>query len=621
MSGYTGKIAFINLSSRKIEEEQLPEKIYRDYLGGVGIGAKVLYERMQPDANPLGPENIIGFIPGLLTGTPVPMTSKFSIVAKSPLTNTWGDTNSGGLFSSELKSAGYDALFFTGKSDKPVYALITNNTIELKDATHIWGKTTSETVEIIRTETGDSKLKIACIGPSGELKALIASVVTDEQRVAGRSGIGAVMGSKRLKAVAVHGTGKMKVADSERVKQLSKDTIPLLRDYEHLPFMKMLHDTGTCNGLQGGIPMGNAPIRNWSLKGPQAFPEFQNLAAPHILKYQIKRAGCGNCPINCGGILSMKKNSHTIQTRQPEYETMAAFGSMLLNSDPDTIILANNMCDEYGIDTISAGTVIAFAMECYENGIINKDLTSDIELTWGNTKAIMAILEKIVTRRGFGSILADGVRKAAVQIGRNSEQYAMHVHGQELGYHDPRFNPARGLGYISNATPGRHMVSAAAMRLEGQGNVGPYPEIKKPDIEDQWELRGHIGALATSYSQAFQGCGVCLFALGGGTQYPLIDFINAVTGWNLSAEEVINSGKRVLTLRQAFNIRDGLRSKEFNLPKRLIEPAPMGPTAGKKLNFNAMKASFNKAMKWGEKSGIPSAECLRELGLDTIVRL
>jgi aldehyde:ferredoxin oxidoreductase len=613
MPGYTGKIAFVDLSSGKVEEEQLPDKVYREYIGGVGIGAKVLYERMEPEANPLGPENILGFIPGLLTGTPAPM--------KSPLSNTWGDTNSGGLFSSELKSAGYDAVFFTGKSPRPVYVLINNNSIELKDATHLWGKTTRETVETIREETGNPKLKISCIGPSGELKALISSIVTDDQRVAARSGLGAVMGAKRLKAVAVYGTGKVKVADKERVKQLSKDTIPLLRDYEHLPFMNMLHTTGTCNGLQGGIPNGNAPIKNWSLKGPDAFPEYQNVTAPNIVKYQIKRAGCGNCPINCGGILNFTKNSHTVEMRQPEYETMASFGSMLLNDDPDTIIMANDMCDEYGVDTISTGTVLAFAMECYEKGLINTDLTDGIELTWGNSKAILAMLEKIVKRQGFGSILADGTRKAAIQIGRDAPQYAMHVYGQELGYHDPRFLPARGLGYISNATPGRHMVSGAAIRFEGQGSLGPYPEIKKPDIADECEMRGQASAIATSYSQTFQGCGICLFALTSGTQYPLIDLINAVTGWDMSAAEAITAGKRVLTLRQAFNVRDGLTSKEFKLPQRLTGPAPMGPTAGRTLDFDAMQSSFNKAMKWDEKTGIPSAKCLRELGIDKIVRL
>jgi aldehyde:ferredoxin oxidoreductase len=610
MRGYAGKVAFVDLTSGQVTKESFPERVYRSLIGGVGLGAKVLHERMRAGIDPLGPENMLGFLSGLLVGTATPMATKYMVVTKSPLTHTWGDANSGGLLGSELKAAGFDGIFFTGTAAKPIYVFINDDDIEIRNATHLWGKNTRETVEAIIHEIGDKRVRIACIGPSGENRSLISSIITDDGRAAARSGVGAVMGSKNLKAVAIRGTGSIEIAESSRLNQLRSDTLAHLRDVDHLPFLKMLSGPGTCGVPLGLVPAGAAPIKNWSLIGKEAFPDYVKIAGENIVKFQLKKAGCGNCPINCSGMVSVKEGPYATEGRKPEYETIAAFGTMLLNSSAESIIKANDICDRYGFDTISAGTALAFAMECFENGIIGRKETGDIELTWGNPSAILAMLEKIGRREGFGDVLADGVERAAKRIGRGTEKYAIHIHGQEPGFHDPRAFALRGLGYIVNPAPGRHMISMASIRLEGEGQLGIYPELQRPEGDDESEKRGKIHALAASYSQAFVNSGMCLFALSAGSKFPLVEFICAATGWDFTAAEAIAAGKRSLTLQQAFNIREGFTAKDFNIPDRIARPPAMGPFTGRLIDFDALRRSYYKAMGWEPENGSPSMECL-----------
>jgi aldehyde:ferredoxin oxidoreductase len=612
MAGYTGKVAFVDLTSGSITKESLPEKVYRGLIGGAGLGAKILYDRMKAGIDPLGPENMLGFLPGLLNGTGTPMATKYTVVTKSPLTLTWGDANSGGLFSSEIKAAGYDGIFVTGMAPKPVYLLVNDATVEIRSAGHLRGRNTRETAEALVHDTGEKRLRVACIGPSGESRSLIASIITDDGRAAARSGVGAVMGSKNLKAVAIRGSGRVDIANSSELNRLRGETLTHLRDVDHLPFIKILSGPGTCAGPLGLVPAGASPIKNWSLIGDKAFPDYTKIAGENITKYQLKKAGCGNCPINCGGVVSVKEGPFATEGRKPEYETIAAFGTMLFNTDAESIIKANDVCDLYGIDTISAGTALAFAMECYEHGIIGKEETGGIELTWGNPPAILAMLEKIARREGLGDVLADGVERAARKIGKGAEQYAMHVHGQEPGFHDPRLFPLRGLSYIANPAPGRHMTSTASIRLEGEGKLATYPELQRPEGDNEVEKRGKIHALASSYSQAFGNSGMCLFALSAGSNIPLVEFIRAATGWDFTVEETISAGKRSLSFQQAFNMREGLTARDFVLPARIAGPPAMGPFSGKLVDFDALRSSYYRAMGWEAETGNPSKECLAE---------
>ena len=344
------------------------------------------------------------------------------------------------------------------------------------------------------------------------------------------------------------------------------------------------------------------------------------MAKDNVTKYQVRRYGCFGCPIACGGVVTVPEGPYQVtEGRKPEYETLASFGPMCLNTNVESIIKANDICDRYGIDTISAGTVIAFAMECYESGLIGEKETGGIELTWGNASAIVAVLEKMAKREGFGAVLADGVQRAAERIGRGSDKCAIHVHGQEPGYHDPRLNPLRGLGYIASPRPGRHGDGFASIRLDTEKSLGPYPEIKAPEGGSEYERRGRIHAIAGSYMQTFSDSGMCQYAISSGSNFPLVDFISAVTGWDFGAAEAITTGRRIQTLRQAFNIREGLSAQGFRLPDRIAKPPSMGPYAGRSIDFDALRAAYYAEMEWDIESGCPSEVCLSKLGLEELV--
>jgi len=616
--GYIGKILLVDLTLGKIEEVVLPDVIYRSFLGGYGLGARILYERMKPNAKPLGPDNIIGFAPGVLTATGAPMSSRYEIFAKSPLTTAWGQANSGGHFGHEFKAAGYDAVFFSGISQKPVYLFIHNGSAELKDAAHLWGKDTVQTEKILQSELNDRSVRVACIGPSGEDLSLISCVINDGGRAAARSGLGAVMGSKHLKAVVVRGNKKMTVADPEQLKSLRAGFVKGIRESQDF-MTNVLKDYGTCGTVREFVMTGDAPIKNWSLSGIEAFPNIDKIHKGNVTKYQVKKFACAGCPVSCGGIIKIDGGPYGLsEGHKPEYETLASFGTLCLNDDVESIIKANDICNRYGLDTISAGTTIAFAIECYENSVVSKQETDGIELTWGNAPAILAMLDKLARREGFGEVLADGVKRAVNRIGRRAEKYAMHIFGEEPGCRDPRLRPARGVGYIADPAPGRHTASTIQTMFEGGAPLGDYPEFRAA----QEELEGGpLYALANKYQTAISSMGLCFFSLITGV-YPVIEMVSAVTGWDFTMEEALRTGHRIQTLRQAFIIREGISANEFQLPRRMSKTLDEGPLTGKTYDFDALRGGFYEAMGWeslGVRAGQPLEQTLQELGLDDLV--
>ena len=619
--GYTGRVLFVDLTKKLIKEEQLTDITYRSFIGGAGLGARILYERMSPKADPLGPENMFGFMAGLLTGTNVAMAPRSLVVTKSPLTGTWADSNAGGYFGHELKTAGYDAVFFSGISPKPVYLLVNDDKAELRDASGLWGKDTYETQDSLRQEIGDKSLRVARIGPAGESLSLLASVVWDD-RIAARQGVGAVMGAKKLKAVAVRGSRKVEVADPDRFSAIRKAWLKDLSSLDDKPFLKGITKWGTCNGLSSLIIAGGSPIKNWSLIGAEYYPDHAKLNGDNVTKYQEKKSGCFGCPIACGGVVTVPDGPFQVsKARKPEYETQAGFGPMCLNTDVEALIKANYICDVYGMDTISAGNAVAFAMECYEKGLIGKDETDGVELTWGNASALVTMIEKIGKREGFGAVLADGVQRASEKIGKGSDKFAIHIHGQEPGYHDPRLYPVRGLGYIGSPRQGRHGEGMPAIRLSSEKSVGPYPELKISEAGDRYEDIARMHALANSYFQAFSDSGMCQFAFTVGTNFPLAEAISAATGWDFTTAEAIAAGRRINTLRHAFNMREGLTAKEVNLPDRIAEPPTTGPFTGRSIDFDALRSAYFVEMGWGAENGRPSQACLNDLGLQELVQL
>ena len=622
IGGYAGRIGFVDLSTGEIKEEALDERAARQFIGGYGIGVRLLFERQRAEIDPLGPGNILGFTTGPLTGTPTPTGGRYTVVFKSPLTGGWGDSNSGGYFGSELKAAGWDAIFVSGISSSPKYLLVSNMGLELKEASHLWGRDTNETEEILRKELNLPKLRVACIGPASERLSLISGIVNDKGRIAARGGGGAVMGSKRLKAVAVHGETKVAVANGEKLNQLRKDFIKEL--HELRGFSKILVDYGTCGTTGTLVGSGGTPIQNWLGAGLQAFPTVERITDPEVIRYQQKRYRCANCPIACGGILNVSAGPYPVgEIHKPEYETMAAFGPLCMNDDLFSIFKMHDMCNRSGLDTISAGSVLAFAMECFEKGLINRTDTDGIELTWGNPKAMIAMLDKIICRQGLGDVLADGVKLAADRIGKGAEAYAIHIGGQEPGMHNALFLPSRGTGFVCDPTPGRHTAAPMARLDAGPAVIAPYPELQYQNFERyQYRGKGPASAAISCYWQVGTCAGVCLFPVIYFGNFPLIDFINAVTGWEMTVQEVLQTGARIQSLRQEFNKREKIELSSRKLHPRMAGTPPKtdGPLKDITVDIETLSSEYYSAMGWNPENGFPSEETLNKLGIQELVK-
>jgi len=599
--GYMGKLLFVNLSTREIDEETPDESLYKDFIGGYGIGARILYSRMKAGVEPLGPENILGFLTGPLTGTPSTFAGRLTVVGKSPLTGGWGDSNCGGNFAPQIKFAGYDGIFIKGIAEKPVYLFLDNGKVELKDAGHLWGKDCFETEDILLAELGKG-VESVCIGPSGEKAALISCIVTKRGAAAGRSGLGAVMGSKKLKAVAARGQLEIPVFDVEATIEQRREHIAILKNKKDgMETLENFHKYGTSHVAEGFAHSGNTPVKNWGGIGVVDFPDASGLSGDAAIANLESRSGCWHCPIACEGRLIEGKGEYKYPagTRRVEYETQATFGTMCLNNNTESINMVNHLCNCYGLDTISGGCTMAFAIECYENGLINKADTDGIELTWGNHQAIVAMTEKMVKREGFGDVLADGVKKAAERIGKGSEKYAIHVGGQELGMHDPKNSKDpeshAAARFQMDPTPGRHTQESF-----GPSSF-PYHLINATGF-------CLFGDLVAEYANGM-----------GATKY-MVGFMKTVTGWDRSEDELLKCGERILNMRHAFNLREGINPLENKMPPRTIGRPPQkeGPLAGVSVDVEAQIYWDLGALDWSRVTTKPSRKKLLELGLDDV---
>jgi aldehyde:ferredoxin oxidoreductase len=591
-----GKVLFVNLSTGKIKEEKPEESLYRDFIGGYGLGARILYSRQKGGVDPLGPDNTLGFLTGPLTGTPSTFAGRYGVVAKSPLTGGWGDSNGGGHFAPQIKLAGYDAVFFTGIAEKPVYLFLNDGKAELKDAGHLWGKDCYETEDTLKAELGEG-VESTCIGPPGERQSLISCIITRRGAAAGRSGLGAVMGSKKLKAIAARGKQEIPVFDIEAANKLRKEHVAVMRSFSGgMETLEGFHKYGTSHVADVFAHSGNTPVKNWGGVGVIDLPDVSGLSGDAAIANVETRTGCWHCPIGCEGRLKAGQGEYKYPagTRRIEYETQAAFGTMCLNSNAEALNMINHLCNSYGLDTISGGTVMAFALECYENGIITKADTDGIELTWGNHQAIVAMTEKMVKGEGLGAILANGVRVAAEKIGKGAEKYAVHIGGQELGMHDPRLmnfpDATSAARYLMDPTPGRHT----------QMNFGP-------------------GSFAM---QVVNAAGWCMFSdlVGGNTVKWLTGFLKAVTGWDRSEDEILKCGERIVNMRHVFNLREGINPLKHKVHPRIIGRPPLeaGPLAGASADMEAQAYWGLGALDWSRVTTKPSQKKLLELGLDDV---
>lgn len=657
---WRGKILVVDLSGGTCTPRSIPDEVYEAVLSGLGLGVWYLNRAIPPGADPLGPDNVLGITSGLLTGAGPVMTGRWMAVCKSPLTGGWGDSNCGGDFAPAIKHCGFDAIFFHGISPKPVYLLVEPSGAKLMDAAAYWGADALETERrLVEAHRKNRKPAVAAIGPAGEKLSLIAGISNDSGRFAARSGVGAVMGSKRLKAIVLSGARPVPCADPGGVKSLNVEYSGKVRRAEFPRFVKgaflplmgkamgalpssipldgmlttmLMRTWGSCSNNTLGLQNGDVPVKNWS-GSVRDFPppKYRAINPDRITERQKYRYHCYSCIIGCGGICDISdiEGREGALAHKPEYETVISFSALHLNSDLDSVFRINELLNRAGMDTISAGMTAAFAIECFENGILTLEDTGGLELRWGDARAVIVLLEKMIAREGIGDILADGVKKAAERIGKGSGKFAVHAGGQELPMHDPRIDPMLGVVYSADPTPGRHTTSSGlyystSALWDKVSWLEPFAiHPKKEDHEPSRTEASHNVAM-TCFKMLVDGSGGCYYAMMGGIRhFRLFDYLNCATGWDKTADDYMEIGKRIQTLRQLFNIRHGVKPRSFRMHDRAAGSPPLasGHNKGITLKIDEMIPLYNEAWGWDGASGAPLAETLEKLSIPALLAL
>ncbi len=618
MLGYMGKILRVDLTDGRITEQPLEEPVARAFLGGRGLGAKILFDELKPGLDPLGPENKLVVATGVAAGIPFGGNCRYVLMAKSPLTGIWGETNASGFFGPELRFAGFDAIVIEGQAENPVYLWIHNGKAELRDAAHLWGKITGETETLIRAELKDDKIRVASIGPGGENLVRFACVLSDFHHASGRTGMGAVMGAKKLKAIAVRGTQKLPLADREKIIELSKQAN---KEVWEGAYEDLLYKYGSDGDLDDLHASGRLPTKNFQ-RG--TFEGYENLTGETMAEtILVRRDPCFACPVSCNQVVAAEE-PYAVDPAYggPEYETAAALGSLCMNDDLVAVSKANELCNKYSIDTISTGVAIAFAMECYEKGLITKEDTGGLDLAWGNPDAVVQLTEKIARREGIGDLLAEGVKRAAEKIGKGAEAFAIHIKGQEVPMHEPRGKKGLALSYATSNRGGCHLQAEHDDFFEDPNWL--LPEIgldKTVDRLDMGKDKARMVMALGNMKALYDSLSVCMYAAwpeGGVRLETTKDIVAAATGWDVSLSELITVGERAFNLCRAFNVREGISRKDDVLPARLMEALSDGLYKGQTIpqdDFDQMLDYYYELRGWDKETGIPTRAKLTELGL------
>ncbi len=619
MYGFMGKILRVNLSDGKISEEDIRQDWIKDFLGGAGLATKYLYEEVPKGVDPLGPKNKLIFMSGPLTNTISPSAGRYDVVAKSPLTNIWGHANSGGHWGAHLKRAGFDGVILEGISPKPVYLKIENGKAELRDASNLWGKIVSKTTDLIIEELGKG-FRVACIGPGGENLVKYAAVMNEKTRAAGRCGMGAVMGSKRLKAIAVSGNQTPQIAKEEEFKEVSKKQYDLLNE----SMLKIGFESFGTNMLIDMVnAKGGLPTRNWQTG---VFDQLEEISAQALSdKVLVSKSNCFACPIACGRKTEIKTGPWKGEKGEgPEYESNVLLGSHCGVGNMEAITKANYLCNEYGLDTISTGNTIGFAMECYEKGILTNEQTGGLEIKFGDGNIVVDLTEKIGKREGIGDRLAEGTRMMAEKLGQGSEKFAMQVKGLELPAYDPRAAKICGLGYVTAGRGGDHMAGY----IQGPTFLDtPFLVVDESKIEDAFEVNPAEAKVLVDQENAltfFDLAGCCKFMGFLLKAEEWVDLVATATGWDFDVNDFRKTGERVYNLVRAFNVREGITRADDSLPARLTdEPLPEGPAKGMVLaqeKLDEYLDAYYDLRGWDKATGKPSREKLSELGLENLIK-
>lgn len=649
-SGYMGKLLFVDLTKGVFHEEVINEDIYEKFLSGMGLAAKILYERIPANADPLGADNILGFVTGVLTGTGAVFSGRWMVVGKSPLTGGWGDANAGGDFAPAIKRCGYDGIFFSGISPKPVYLHIAaNGKISLEEAHAYWGKDAIEAEDMLKA-VHSKRASVALIGTAGEKISLISGICNERGRIAARSGLGAVMGAKKLKALVLEGARRINAHDSEGMKKISRSVnryvafqpplfsgkyAALLGSFMRLnPFQMamdgmvykfLLRKWGTSSMNQMSIEMGDSPVKNW--RGSNEEMGLKRSAAydPDIIAKREKlKYHCYSCPLGCGGVCSMPNSFQ--ESHKPEYESILALGGLCMNESMESIFYLNEILNRAGMDTISAGAAAAFAIECFEEGVLTLEDTDGLELRWGNTGAIVALIEKMIKREGIGDLLADGVAKAASKIGKGAQRFSITAGGQELPMHDGRNDPGFNVHYSVEAAPGKHTIGSQLYyemfqlhkKVKGLPKVTPFSLYHKSRKYIPGKEKARQAAACSAFMNIVNCAGVCLFGTFMGVhRLPIFLMLNLATGWKKTPEEYMEIGARVQTLKQQFNIKHSLNPKNFLVHPRAAGKPPLeaGANKGRSVSLETMVSDYWRQFGWDSQTGIPTPESLKRYGL------
>lgn len=623
--GYNGKILRVNLTEGTLAEETPAEVIYRKYLGGSAMSLFFLLKEQKPGVDPLGSASKLFFMSSVVSGAPLAGLPRYTVAARSPLTGAFGEAEAGGFWGPELKSAGFDGVIVEGRSPNPVYLWIKDGKAEIRSAANLWGKDTGEVERLIREELGDGRIRVAQCGPAGEKMVRYACVLNELKHVNGRTGMGAVMGSKNLRAIAVRGTHRLEMADPEKVREIGKKVVELIKV---APLAQNLKKYGTSLNVMGLHNTGILPTRNFQagqFEGAEAISGEK--MTDTIL---VKSEGCYACAVQCKRAVKVEgKYAAAPEYGGPEYETLASLGSLCGIGNLEAIAHGNEMCNRWGLDTISTGVCIAWAMECTQRGILSRQDTDGIDLRFGNTDGMLEMIRKIASREGFGDILAEGVRRAAEKIGKGAGEYAMHIKGEELPMHDPRGKQGLGLGYALSPTGADH-IEAPHDTLFTTDNwvfreAKPVGVLEPMSAMELGPKKIHQFACTQQIFSFFNSLGVCNFAAApySGFKLPLLaEAVEAITGWNTSLYELMEVGERMTTMARVFNIREGFSAKDDRLPERLFEKLEPGTPREKGImreDFAKAIKLYYEAMGWDGKTGIPTDGRLSFLGLEWLI--
>ncbi len=596
----------IDLTTGKTEEYRIPEKWETDFLGGASLAARILYAVLTPGLDPLSPESPLLFMTGPLTGTSGPTTGRFVVCGKSPATGLWAESNIGGFWGPELRAAGYDGLWITGKASEPVYLWLNGSRLEVRSAAGLWGMNTYHTQEKVKEGVGEKSARVCVIGPAGEKQVLFASIMCDHGRMAGRTGLGAVMGSKNLKAIAVHGTNELPIFDLTHYKALRSEANRALKEDNEA---KVIRDVGTAGAANYAEYLGAMPVKYYS---SGSFPAVDDISGAKMTETILTgRSACQGCVIACGRVVKLPKDVR--KRKGPEHETMVGFGANLLNANLESIVDLGDLCDHYGMDTISTSNTIGLAFHLYEMGIITTENTGGIELKWGDVDASEQMVRLTGSREGIGDLLAQGSKRFGAHFG--AEEEAVQVNGLEVAYHDPRGVSGMALSYATSPRGACHNQSDYF--FVDWGHTNDQLGIEYFSRHDHAEKSANV-AKHQDWRTVFNAAVMCIFA--NVEPEMQVKLINAACGLDWSLADMMKAGERAWNLKRAINIRMGLAAQNDKLPKALLTPLTEGGSAGYVPDLEGMLFAYYDARGWDEKTGKPTRGKLMELGMEDVAK-